>query len=146
MSQADRLASVVSIDLQSELQNALGSGFRVTGELPGGGMSRVFVAQDSSLDREIVVKVLPPDLMAGLNVDRFRIEIQHAVKLQHPHIVPVLSAGFIEYRSGLRGPYYTMPFIRGETLRKRLETEGPLAPGEVRRILIDVVRCPGPRP
>ncbi len=129
----------MSIDLQSELQAALGPGYRVNRELPGGGMSRVFVAQDAGLDREIVVKVLPPDLMAGLNVERFRIEIQHAVKLQHPHIVPVLSAGFIEYRSGLRGPYYTMPFIRGETLRTRLESEGKLSPGEVRRILIDVV-------
>jgi len=102
-------------------------------------MSRVFVAEDSALEREIVVKVLPPDLMAGLNVERFRIEIQHAVKLQHPHIVPVLSAGFIEYRSGFRGPYYTMPFIRGLTLRQRLESEGPLSPEEVRRLLIDVV-------
>jgi serine/threonine-protein kinase len=102
-------------------------------------MSRVFVAEDSALEREIVVKVLPPDLMAGLNLERFRAEIQHAVRLQHPHIVPVLSAGFIEHRSGLRGPYYTMPFIRGETLRSRLEREGPLPPDEVRRILIDVV-------
>jgi serine/threonine-protein kinase len=101
-------------------------------------MSRVFVAEDAALEREIVVKVLPPDLMAGLNVERFRAEIQHAVRLQHPHIVPVLSAGFIGFRSGLRGPYYTMPFIRGETLRSRLEREGPLQPDEVRRILIDV--------
>jgi serine/threonine-protein kinase len=101
-------------------------------------MSRVFVAEDSALEREIVVKVLPPDLMAGLNVERFRAEIQHAVRLQHPHIVPVLSAGFIVFQSGLRGPYYTMPFIRGETLRSRLEREGPLPPDEVRRILLDV--------
>ncbi len=129
----------MSIDLQSELQAAIGPGFRVTRELPGGGMSRVFVALEAALEREIVIKVLPPDLMAGLNVERFRIEIQHAVKLQHPHIVPVLSAGFIEYRSGLRGPYYTMPFIRGETLRTRLEREKRLGPDEVRRILIDVV-------
>ena len=128
----------VSTDLQSDLQHALGEAYRVSRELPGGGMSRVFVAEDSALQREIVVKVLPPDLMAGLNVERFRAEIQHAVRLQHPHIVPVLSAGFIDYRSGLRGPYYTMPFIRGETLRSRLEREGPLPPDEVRRILIDV--------
>ena len=128
----------MSIDLQSDLQNALGEAYRVSRELPGGGMSRVFVAEDAALEREIVVKVLPPDLMAGLNVERFRAEIQHAVRLQHPHIVPVLSAGFIDYRSGLRGPYYTMPFIRGETLRSRLERDGPLPPDEVRRILIDV--------
>jgi serine/threonine-protein kinase len=129
----------VSTDLFSDLQMTLGAGFRVTRELVGGGMSRVFVAEEELLEREIVVKLLPPDLMAGLSVERFRAEIQHAVKLQHPHIVPVLSAGVIEYDGGTRGPYYTMPFIRGETLRARLERNGALPPNEVRRILVDVV-------
>jgi eukaryotic-like serine/threonine-protein kinase len=129
----------VPTDLLSDLQTTLGAGYRVTRELVGGGMSRVFVAEEALLEREVVVKLLPPDLMAGLSVERFRAEIQHAVKLQHPHIVPVLSAGVIEYGDGIRGPYYTMPFIRGETLRARLERKGPLAPEEVRRILLDVV-------
>ena len=126
-------------DLLTDLQTTLGSGFRVTRELAGGGMSRVFVAEEELLQREIVVKLLPPDLMAGLSVQRFQSEIQHAAKLQHPHIVPVLSAGVVEYGDGVRGPYYTMPFIRGETLRARLDREGALSPGEVRRILLDVV-------
>jgi len=129
----------VASDLLSDLQTTLGSGYRVTRELAGGGMSRVFVAVDAHLEREVVVKLLPPDLMAGLSIERFRAEIQHAVKLQHPHIVPVLSAGVIEYGSGTRGPYYVMPFIRGETLRIRLERDGQLGSGEVRKILIDVV-------
>ena len=126
-------------DLLSDLQMTLGAGYRVTRELAGGGMSRVFVAEEESLEREIVVKLLPPDLMAGLSMERFRAEIQHAVKLQHPHIVPVLSAGVITYGDGVRGPYYTMPFIRGETLRARLERGGALPADEVRRILLDVV-------
>jgi serine/threonine-protein kinase len=126
-------------DLSRELQETLGAGFRVTRELEGGGMSRVFVAEDAALSREVVVKLLPPDLLAGLSVERFRAEIQHAVRLQHPHIVPVISAGVIEYANGVQGPYYTMPFMRGETLRSRLERLGPLPPAEVRRILLDVV-------
>src|SRR4026207_333007 len=101
----------------------MGPGYRVTLEISGGGMSRVFVAEEAALDREIVVKLLPPDLMAGLSVERFRAEIQHAVKLQHPHIVPVLTAGVITYGDGVRGPYYTMPLIRGATLRARLERQ-----------------------
>jgi len=129
----------VPTDLQSALQNTLGSGFRVLRELTGGGMSRVFVAEEELLQREVVVKLLPPDLMAGLSVERFRAEIHHAAKLQHPHIVPVLSAGVIEYGDGNRGPFYTMPFIRGETLRARLERAGALSPDELRRILLDVV-------
>lgn len=110
----------------------------MTRELAGGGMSRVFVAEEELLRREVVVKLLPPDLMAGLSVERFRAEIQHAARLQHPHIVPVLSAGIIEYAGGSRGPYYSMPFIRGETLRTRLERDGTLPADEVRRILLDV--------
>jgi len=101
-------------------------------------MSRVFVAEEVLLQREVVVKLLPPDLMAGLSVERFRAEIQYAARLQHPHIVPVLSAGVIEYAGGTRGPYYTMPYIRGETLRARLERNGSLPAEEVRRILLDV--------
>lgn len=53
-------------DLLHDLQATLGAGFRVTGELTGGGMSRVFVALEELLQRKIVVKPLPPDLMAGL--------------------------------------------------------------------------------
>ncbi len=126
-------------DLRDDLQATLGSGFHVTRELPAGGMSRVFVVEEKLLQREIVVKLLPPDLMAGLSVDRFRMEIHHAAKLQHPHIVPVLAAGVIEYAGGSRGPYYTMPLIRGDTLRARLVKDGPLPQEEVRRILCDVV-------
>jgi len=129
----------VPTDLRDDLQTTLGSGFQVIRELPAGGMSRVFVAREDVLQREIVVKLLPPDLMAGLSVERFRMEIQHAAKLQHPHIVPVLAAGVIEYSGGARGPYYTMPHIRGDTLRARLNRDGPLPQEEVRRILCDVV-------
>lgn len=126
-------------DLCSDLQNTLGSDFRVTRELQTGGMSRVFVAADMLLHREVVVKLLPPERPAGLSVERFRAEMQHAARLQHPHIVQVLSAGSVDYDGGDRVPYYVMPFIRGETLRARLEREGALPAEEVRRILLDVV-------
>ena len=97
-------------------------------------MSRVFVATDVALSRKVVVKVLPPDLAAGVNRDRFRREIQLAAQLQHPHIVPLLSAG--EHDELL---YYTMPFIEGESLRARLERKAKLNVREVMRMLHDVV-------
>jgi Tol biopolymer transport system component len=96
-------------------------------------MSRVFVAAEVELGRDVVVKVLPPDLGAGLNIDRFRREIQLAARLQHPHIVPVLSAGA---RDGLL--YYTMPRIEGETLRSRMLRSGALPVVDTIRILRDV--------
>src|SRR5437868_138905 len=93
----------------------LGNNYRIDRELGGAGMSRVFVATDVALDRQVVIKVLPPELAAGINTDRFRREIQLAAKLQHPHIVPLLSAGA---QGALL--YYTMPFVTGENLRTRL--------------------------
>jgi eukaryotic-like serine/threonine-protein kinase len=120
-------------DLQVQLQRALGDAYRIERELGGGGMSRVFVATEVALDRQVVIKVLPPDLAAGLNVERFRREIQLAAKLQHPHIVPLLSAGASE---GLL--YYTMPLIEGESLRAKLVRQGELPIPEAVRILLDV--------
>jgi serine/threonine-protein kinase len=122
------------IDLKEQLQRTLGSTYTLERELGGGGMSRVFVAEELSLGRKVVVKVLPPDLAATVNVERFRREIQLAAKLQHPHIVPVLSAGISD---GL--PYYTMPLIEGESLRAKIARSGELPIQEAARILRDVL-------
>ncbi|MGE5091694.1 MAG: serine/threonine-protein kinase [Bacillota bacterium] len=116
------------------LRDALAPAYELGPELQGAGMSRVFVANDVALGRKVVVKVLPPDLAAGVNRDRFRREIQLAAQLQHPHIVPLLSAG--EHGELL---YYTMPFIEGESLRSRLERKARLSVREVMRMLHDVV-------
>ena len=120
-------------ELEARLQAALGSAYRIERELPGGGMSRVFVAVEVALDRQVVIKVLPPELGAGFNVERFRREIQLAAKLQHPHIVPLLAAGAAD---GLL--YYTMPFIEGESLRARLMRQGELPIADGVRILVDI--------
>src|SRR5688572_13658787 len=95
-------------------------------------MSRVFLARERALDRQVVVKVLHPEL-SGVNVDRFRREIQVVAQLQHPHIVPVLAAG--ESRGIL---YFTMPYIEGESLRAWLLRESRLPVDDVLRILHDV--------
>ena len=121
-------------DFADHLQAALGANYKLDRELTGGGMSRVFVAIDSVLGRRVVVKVLPPELAAGVNRDRFRREIQVAAQLQHPHIVPLLSAG--EQGDLL---WYTMPYIEGESLRAALERKKTFAAREVMRILHDVV-------
>jgi len=123
-------------DLQNRLESALADRYSIERELGGGGMSRVFVAMDNSLGRRVVVKVLPRDLAAGVSIDRFQREIMVAAGLQHPHIVGVISAGEIE---GL--PYFVMPFVEGESLRRRLERTGPMPPREAVSILRDVARA-----
>jgi serine/threonine-protein kinase len=120
-------------NFEERLKASLSPAYDIERELEGAGMSRVFVATDRGLSRRVVIKVLPPDLTAGVNRERFRREVQVAAQLQHPHIVTLLSAG----EDG-DIVYYTMPFIEGESLRSSLE-KGPLSVREVVRILHDVV-------
>src|SRR6476646_5436691 len=81
------------MDWRAQLQNALGSAYTIQRELGGGGMSRVFLAEETALGRRVVIKVLPADLTAGVNVDRFNREVHLAASLQQAQIVPVLTAG-----------------------------------------------------
>jgi eukaryotic-like serine/threonine-protein kinase len=126
------------MSLREQLQRSLGTAYTLERELGGGGMSRVFVAEEMALGRQVVVKVLPPEIAAGVNVDRFKREIQLAARLQHPHIVPLLSAGEM---AGL--PYYTMPFVEGESLRARLARSGAMSITEVIGVLRDVAKALG---
>src|SRR3954465_12801137 len=120
------------LDLAEQLKASLGSSYTIARELGGGGMSRVFLADDNALGRQVVIKVLLPELAASVNADRFKREVQLSARLQHPHIVPVLTAGEV---NGL--PYYVMPFVKGESPRAPLPA-GPLAIPEVISILGDV--------
>ena len=124
--------------LVEELQQALGPAYRIERELGGGGMSRVCVAEEPALGRRVAVKLLPPDLSDGVTAERFRREIQLAARLQHPHIVPLLSA------EGARGlAFYVMPYVAGETLRERLTREGALSPAAAIAIARDVAEALG---
>ena len=98
-------------------------------------MSRTYLAREKALDRRVVVKVLAPELLAGISVERFRREILLAAQLQHPHVVPVLIAGDTD---GL--PWFTMPYVDGDSLRQRL-AEGPMGIGEIVGVLRDVARA-----
>jgi serine/threonine-protein kinase len=106
---------------QQQLQSTLGSNLHVDRELHPGGVAHVFVARQDSPPREVVVKVLDPELAQAVDVERFRREIQVAARLEHPCIVPVIEA----CQSGTL-LYYTMPLVRGETLREVFHQRGPL--------------------
>lgn len=120
-------------EFEQQLKETLSAAYEIERELGGGGMSRVFVATDRVLGRKIVIKLLSPELIADVNRGRFRREIQVAAQLQHPHIVPLLSAG--EHEDIV---YYTMPFIAGESLRQSVEKGGPMQINDVVRVLYHV--------
>ena len=128
-------AAILSQQIREQLQATLSGSYTLERELGGGGMSKVFVAEEHRLKRKVVVKVLSPELAQGISVDRFEREIQTAAALQQANIVPVLSAG---ESNGL--PFYTMPFVEGESLRARLG-RGPLAVTEAIGVLRDVSKA-----
>ncbi|HKY96772.1 MAG TPA: protein kinase [Gemmatimonadaceae bacterium] len=107
--------------------------YKVEGEMKGGGMSRLFMATDLALNRKVVIKILPPEMVSPMMLARFKRESEVTAKLQHPHILPVISAGV---RDGL--VYYVMPFIDGESLRARLERENQLPINDAVRLLREV--------
>ncbi|MDB4917089.1 MAG: protein kinase [Gemmatimonadetes bacterium] len=119
--------------LRRRLERELGTRYQIERELSGGGMSRVFLARETALHRRVVIKVLPPEMTASLSVERFNLEITLAATLQHPHIVPLLSAGEVD---GM--PYFTMPFVEGESLRARIVHARDIPTAELARILREV--------
>ncbi|MEO7358767.1 MAG: hypothetical protein ABI120_00460 [Gemmatimonadaceae bacterium] len=121
-------------DIRPRLEQALSGVYTVERELGAGGMSHTYLARKIALQRRVVIKVLAPELLSGISVERFRREVLLAAQLQHPHVVPVLTAGDVD---GI--PWFTMPYVDGDSLRQRLGT-GSVGIGEAISILRDVAR------
>jgi hypothetical protein len=119
-------------ELSERVQSVLGDAYHIERELPPGGMSRLFLATERSLDRQVVVKILPPELASEVSAARFQREVTLAAHLQHPHILPVLSAGS---RDGIL--YYITPYVDGESLRQLLDREPKLPVNTAVRILTE---------
>src|ERR1041384_4953972 len=110
----------MSSDLRDQLQATLSGSYTLERELGGGGMSRVFVAEETALHRKVVIKVLPREAAAQVSLERFKREI-------------LLAAG---ESNGL--PYFTMPFVDGESLRVRLARHGELPVNHAIRMLREI--------
>ncbi|MBI2795662.1 MAG: protein kinase [Gemmatimonadetes bacterium] len=117
----------------AEIRAALAGRYEVQRVLGRGGMATVYLARDEKHDREVAIKVLHPELAASLGGERFEREIKLAAKLQHPHILGL-------YDSGVAGAllYYVMPFVKGESLRDRLDRDGMLPVEDAVRITLEV--------
>ena len=123
-------------DILPQLQESLGAAYSLERELGGGGMSRVFLARESELGRRVVIKVLPHEMAAGINAERFAREIKLAASLQQANIVPLLATG-----RAAGYAYYTMPFVEGRSLRDRLAREAVMPIGDAVNLLRDVARA-----
>jgi eukaryotic-like serine/threonine-protein kinase len=120
-------------NLLEHLRKSFADSYRVEEELKRGGMSRLFMATDLALNRKVVIKILPPELTSEMMATRFKREAEVTAHLQHPHILPIITAGL---KDGLL--YYVMPFISGESLRERLKREHQLPIADAVGILCEV--------
>jgi serine/threonine-protein kinase len=107
-------------------------------ELGRGGMATVYLAKDIRHDRDVAIKVLHPELSASIGADRFEREIKLAAKLQHPNILGLYDSGVADTLL-----YYVMPFIKGESLRDRLDREGQLPIDDAIQITLEVAEALG---
>ena len=126
-------SSFAVTDLLDVLKTDFADAYAVERELPGGGMSRLFLARDHSLNRQVVIKILPPELTHDVSAARFVRESQVTAQLQHPHVLPILAAG---QRGGFL--YYIMPYVPGESLRARMRRQGRLDVHDAVRVLCEI--------
>lgn len=125
-------------DQREQLQAALAGHYTIDRELGHGGMAIVYLALDARHDRRVALKVLRPEIAAALGAERFLREIRIAAGLSHPNILPL-------YDSGEAGGilYYVMPYVEGESLRDRLNREGPMPLAEALAIATETADALG---
>ena len=124
----------MSYDLREKLARALGDRNELGPEIGRGGMGVVYRALDTRLQREVAIKVLPPELSYRQDLrDRFTREAQLAGGLNHPHIVPIYDVG-----EGGGLVWYEMALVDGESVRARVQRDGPLTEAQTRRIIREV--------
>src|SRR5688572_29006293 len=129
---ADALA--VTDHLFLSFQEALVGRYSLERELGRGGMGVVYLAREVRLDRQVAIKLLPPELAAHATLrERFLREARTAARLSHPYIIPIHSVddvgGFV---------FYVMAYIDGETLAERVRAHGPLPPHTATRVMREV--------
>ena len=112
---------------------ALAGRYRIERHLGEGGMATVYLADDLRHDRKVALKLLKPELAAVLGAERFVQEIKTTAALSHPHILPLFDSGTAD---GFL--FYVMPYIKGETIREKLNRETQFGVDEAVRIARDV--------
>lgn len=125
--------AVAADDVRTRLGEALAERYELEEELGRGGMAIVFRARELKHDRSVVLKALRPELRAFMGEDRFQREVRIASRMSHPNIIGLIDSGTA---AGL--PFFVMPFVEGETLRSRLDREGPLSRESARSLLLDI--------
>ncbi|MBA3892959.1 MAG: protein kinase [Gemmatimonadales bacterium] len=130
------------MDLATDLAQALTGRYALERELGRGGMASVWLAWDPRHGRRVAVKVLHPELAAGVGPERFVREVRVAAGLQHPHILPLFASGATPASGESPGIFwYAMPYVEGDSLRQRMQREGQLGVGDALRIAREIAEA-----
>jgi eukaryotic-like serine/threonine-protein kinase len=119
----DLLAAPAPADLPAPLWNdfVIAERYHVVRELGHGSMATVYLVRDSKGGTHVALKLLDPRLGGSIAEERFKREVRVVSSLEHPHILPLFESG--RWQDTL---FYTMPFVDGVSLRRRIDEEGPL--------------------
>ena len=117
--------------LMQRLQRLVEGKYKIERLLGKGGMGAVFLAHDLTLEREVAIKVLPPDISMDEHiVKRFQQEAKMSAKLDHTNIIPIYR---VESEGGLN--YFVMKYIAGTSLEDVLDQKQPLTIDYIQRVL-----------
>jgi serine/threonine-protein kinase len=111
--------------------------YRLDAQVGSGGMSTVYRAFDSTLERRVAIKLMHRDIAGDSDqLERFRREARAVAQLSHPHIVGVIDAGEEDGR-----PYIVFEYVEGETLKDRIRRLGRLPVDEAIAYAIEIARA-----
>src|SRR5689334_8503151 len=108
-------------EVETQAFPALSDRYQIEREIGAGGMATVYLAHDLKHDRDVALKVLRADLSAVIGTERFLAEVRITARLDHPHILTLIDSGSA---NGIL--YYVLPYVRGESLRAKLNRERQL--------------------
>ena len=122
------------------LGTLLGGRYRLDAQIGRGGMSTVYRAFDTVLERPVAIKLMHREIAADSDqLERFRREARSVARLNHPHIVTVIDAGEDD------GParYIVLEYVEGETLKERIRRDGRAADPQAIAYAIEIARALG---
>jgi eukaryotic-like serine/threonine-protein kinase len=126
------------------LGTALGGRYRLDARIAQGGMSTVYRAFDTVLERPVAIKLLHREIAAQADqLERFRREARAVAQLSHPHIVTVIDAGEEPHTDGTGTPYIVFEYVDGETLKALIRRTGPLEVTRALAYAIEIARALG---
>jgi len=130
------------------LGTLLGGRYRLDAQIGRGGMSTVYRAFDTVLERSVAIKLMHREIASDSDqLERFRREARSVARLNHPHIVTVIDAGEEPSEDGAEpgvgAPYIVLEFVQGETLKDLIRREGPLPITQAIAYAIELARALG---